>query len=650
MSSKYSNPSNYATNDGVNGRNGEKQNIFKANPTKDPFLNGSHKGGTYSSAPDEYKTAQGIHGYTGNQQLENNGVNSNYKNPKGNTFPENQNQNAQRNRKSPSSGNNDTSKYKRPGDALPNSVNNNTCLPGFDPATSNSNGHFGDRKNRITDPHSYPNETVNGIHGKGVNNIQPNFNTGTGNNNRGPVGSSSLYNDPFQQQTRIPTEAAGGRNKDLTGGKGDRDPNGSNATGGIENASNIFGKNGNIKGGPDYTGHNHPATGPLHKMGNNVPDGSGNYRNTNDPLNGLGRGANDQFDKSRNVNRPGFSGNSPNPDGKLPNRKDGKISDDKGYSGNANNPAHKMENVPDGTGNYSKTNNPLNSHMPLARNGTDEPDNNLSNLAANGLQSPNNPTHTKRGQNHPDHDRNQPYNSNNSKAPRKLISFRQSDPMTAKFDKDGNPFPRRQSFKHDNDGPFDDDGIESYNADNTLDKPDRRPDPRGNFTVNTGKPAWKTAQVKGPRTNKGTKTPVENLTFKRHSLTEPDPVFTSDRLAKKFPFLDAGANNDQKANKNIPTASNTGMRKNKSDTALVFRGQDTLKPSNNTKKDFPDIPNTLSGEDAELAKQIAAANPEMRDKIFYGFGVGKWRLMATTWLNKWKMKKKPMKTEDSVWE
>ncbi|XP_052799480.1 uncharacterized protein DDB_G0287625-like [Mya arenaria] len=224
---------------------------------------------------------------------------------------------------------------------------------------------------------------------------------------------------------------------------------------------------------------------------------------------------------------------------------------------------------------------------------------------------------------------------------RKLLSFRDNDPRSQQIDPNNPNIEKKgkQNSASDNDN----NDIDSFNADGGP-LPLRKVPP-GHVTQ---KPAWqKEAPGEKGSNRRGVKTPVKELN--RQPLTEPEPVFDTGRLGKRFPFLNG--NKDKRASQDESFANpQNPMRRNQSDSDLVTNGNSVSKANPALNKFFPPLPNTLSKEDKKLAEKMMDINPEMQSKIFYGFGVGKWRLMAAKWLNMWKMKKKPVKTESSTWD
>ena len=218
---------------------------------------------------------------------------------------------------------------------------------------------------------------------------------------------------------------------------------------------------------------------------------------------------------------------------------------------------------------------------------------------------------------------------------KKLVSFRNDSPYSNKTglqnDNDVENGKPNQSNKN---GP--DDGIEELPAGET--ETERRTPVGYNQ-----KPAWQNSLNPGSKENKrGSRTPVKELAkiTRSHSLTEPEPVFATDRLAKRFPFLSTEKKDPEKAN-----AGTVPIRKNQSDSNLGKMAKEAA--LNNFLDGVPKKSN-VAGSKSD--GQVQNVNPEMRNKIFYGFGVGRWRYAATKWLNNWKMKKKPVKTVDSAWD
>ncbi|KAH3894118.1 hypothetical protein DPMN_018276 [Dreissena polymorpha] len=228
--------------------------------------------------------------------------------------------------------------------------------------------------------------------------------------------------------------------------------------------------------------------------------------------------------------------------------------------------------------------------------------------------------------------------------PKKLVSFRTTYP-------DSTSIQSNQQQDHvqkplDNGG---DEDIEYHIADNQRGSQRRTP----TSFVSGNKPAWQ-MQVPKDESQKGfinggrSKTPVKDITKRneRQTLTDPEPVLDTDRLGKKFPFLKT---------KDSAGKSNDPIRKNQSDSNLVLKGS-ISNPMNGkvdnhlTRNSRLSLPNTMPDEEKGEVEKFKNLNPDLRDKVFYGFGVGRWRYAAVKWLNMWKMKRRPVKTGDSNWD
>ncbi|XP_052256767.1 uncharacterized protein LOC127861977 isoform X2 [Dreissena polymorpha] len=106
-----------------------------------------------------------------------------------------------------------------------------------------------------------------------------------------------------------------------------------------------------------------------------------------------------------------------------------------------------------------------------------------------------------------------------------------------------------------------------------------------------------------PRVSSGRKSTKESNSYRRRSPIEAEPVFESNRLAKKFPFL----------------ADLTAKNK--------INHKETMNESFSKQANTTSIDRSMS----------------------YGFGVGKWRKVAVSWLNKSKIQNNATQTLNSEW-
>ena len=426
-----------------------------------------------------------------------------------------------------------------------------------------------------------------------------------------------------------------------------------------------------LTAGPIYNAGNHPITGGLHPESNN--SGAGKNGRINADTNGLPS------------NRNGLPTGPKNNGGINPNTSELHSGPNTDNNGN-NNPL--MNGIPNiginypgkydlPTGNkYDGSNNPGSNVFPTGPNsngdinpaGNRNNHNRGSNLPANGLPigpSYNGDINPRRNGLPAEPNNNggknagagglptRPgYNGFNNAGPNKLPSDPKNNtdmsPKTKGLPAGPNslrPGPSDGANAPTDSGENHDDFTSD--ADIVLPNNDNNRQLRSPVGRFINKPAWNNTKPDNSSTEKrkGSKTPVKELmkTPRRVSLPEPEPVFETDRLAKKFPFLNAGdsAKNDAKDDK-----PSDGMRKNQSDSnlnKLFGKG----KPSGGLSKISSD-PNITTKEKDD--KNVSSINPDTRDKIFYGFGVGRWRLAAAKWLNTWKMKRRPVKTGESSWD
>ena len=170
------------------------------------------------------------------------------------------------------------------------------------------------------------------------------------------------------------------------------------------------------------------------------------------------------------------------------------------------------------------------------------------------------------------------------------------------------------------------------------DRPSSRKKPAMRFRNSIQPPAWDSRRADNNKSDKsGKKTPVTELK-PRQELIEAESVIGTNRLGNKFPFLNInqpkeskpGKNNDKKS-ENDDNPENRG----KSNTAVVLRGRELVGKIDLPKRDFPPLPNTLTGEAGAIAasNDLGGLKQETRNEIFYGFGVGRWRVAAAKWLN-----------------
>lgn len=122
------------------------------------------------------------------------------------------------------------------------------------------------------------------------------------------------------------------------------------------------------------------------------------------------------------------------------------------------------------------------------------------------------------------------------------------------------------------------------------------------------------------------RTPVKELKIQQEwTAIEIEPVMDTDRLSKKFPFLDIQPNI-----KTEPSQTNAKKQTPTPEHAAAFvKAFDTSKENTNA----------LDDKNSQSNKA----------QIFYGFGVGRFRKYATAWLAKFRAKKAPVETVPSVW-
>ncbi|XP_060559158.1 uncharacterized protein LOC132719407 [Ruditapes philippinarum] len=138
----------------------------------------------------------------------------------------------------------------------------------------------------------------------------------------------------------------------------------------------------------------------------------------------------------------------------------------------------------------------------------------------------------------------------------------------------------------------------------------------------------------------GRKTPVKAFPkVQSWTAIEIEPVLGSDRLEKKFPFLSIDNINAEKT-RQIGSSSSNHLDKNVSDSELT-------KPSFNESTSYPSVPKRIS--EGDVLSNLVKTKIEPQDKIFYGFGTGRFRNMAAAWISKFRSKKNPVKTANVAW-
>lgn len=133
------------------------------------------------------------------------------------------------------------------------------------------------------------------------------------------------------------------------------------------------------------------------------------------------------------------------------------------------------------------------------------------------------------------------------------------------------------------------------------------------------------------------KTPVKSLP-KVQSWTsiEIEPILGSDRLGKKFPFLNFHNTSPDSQTKANNMTEESRLKKNRNDNDLVK--QIKVQDESNDKI-----------VKANVLSKFQKGKPSSSEQIFYGFGMGKFRKVAATWLAKVRFKKNPTLTGQSDW-
>jgi len=137
-------------------------------------------------------------------------------------------------------------------------------------------------------------------------------------------------------------------------------------------------------------------------------------------------------------------------------------------------------------------------------------------------------------------------------------------------------------------------------------------------------------------------TPVKQINLNRDiSLIDAEPVFETNRLAKRFPFL-VNPETDEISEEPNFTERSTSKQVN-------FVVKSTNIPGTSPKKDFETktlaaFQNTVFG-----GKQDSNKSNKTRGALSYGFGVSKARQYATAWMNKLKSKWNPVQTANTEW-
>ena len=141
--------------------------------------------------------------------------------------------------------------------------------------------------------------------------------------------------------------------------------------------------------------------------------------------------------------------------------------------------------------------------------------------------------------------------------------------------------------------------------------------------------AWSN-QPKRESISSGRRTPVKEVRLSRDwSAIEIEPVLDTDRLGKKFPFLNASSTT-------TTTSEPTSASATKPNTTTPKHAPAPTKAFENTTKIANKAKTTLKDDNE---------NPQ----IFYGFGVGRFRKYATAWLAKFRTKKSPVESMPTVW-
>lgn len=134
----------------------------------------------------------------------------------------------------------------------------------------------------------------------------------------------------------------------------------------------------------------------------------------------------------------------------------------------------------------------------------------------------------------------------------------------------------------------------------------------------------------------GRKTPVKSIPKAQSWTTmEPEPVIETDRLGKKFPFLNVDQSSSATTPKMKRNASETDVHKFDSAMSELRRTSEPVKSDK-----MKDAVNAFT----ETTKK------SNKSSLSYGFGVhDRFKAVAAAWLAKFRGKKNPVKTVNSEW-
>ena len=142
-------------------------------------------------------------------------------------------------------------------------------------------------------------------------------------------------------------------------------------------------------------------------------------------------------------------------------------------------------------------------------------------------------------------------------------------------------------------------------------------------------------------------TPIHevNITH-RSTIVDIEPVIGSDRIGRKFPFLNLENDCEKQVKLSRKSFTTNAWSRSSKTKRLSMKVNQT--PDSIVEETSVTVTSDTTME--EHSDRLRTQTKENSNQMFYGFGIGRFRKVATNWLNKLRMKRNNVKLVNSKWD
>ena len=142
-------------------------------------------------------------------------------------------------------------------------------------------------------------------------------------------------------------------------------------------------------------------------------------------------------------------------------------------------------------------------------------------------------------------------------------------------------------------------------------------------------------------------TPIQELNITHKStIVDIEPVIGSDRIGRKFPFLSLENDCEKQVKLSRKSFTTNAWSRSSKTKRLSMKVNQT--PDSIVEETSVTVASDTTME--EHSDSLRTQTKENSNQMFYGFGIGRFRKVATNWLNKLRMKRNNVKLVNSKWD